>query len=225
MAGSMRTRKPRAKKDQGPPTTGTGEPDAGPPPVEGEQASKAAVDQIGKKQAAARGSNVTDETIRDFCVRARVAHTELDRTRKEMQSTNGVYRQILKDAKKAGVAGEDIIWYIAAVERDPAEIDAETKRRNRLAQVMGLPIGTQLGMFDDGTTVATAVDQAKLPKVKNGGAPVEEAGLTPEMGYVAGKAGKPAADNPHPEGSPSHDLWASGWTRGQAENVAGLTSH
>lgn len=222
MAGSMRTRKPRAKKDQ--PAAGT-ETDPGPPVVEGEEPSKAAVDKIAKKQAAARGSNVSDETIRDFCIRARVAHTSLEAARKEMQSANGVYRQILKDAKKAGVTGEDIIWWIGAVERDPADIDAETKRRNRLAQVMGLPIGTQLGMFDDGTTVATAVDQAKLPKANGGAHPVEEAGLTPEMGYVAGKAGKPATTNPHPKGEKSHELWHSGWERGQAENVAGLTPH
>src|SRR5262249_54978257 len=45
---------------------------------------------------------------------------------------------------------------------DPGDIDAETRRRNRLARLMALPIGTQLGLFDDGMTVATAVDADKL---------------------------------------------------------------
>lgn len=225
MAGSMRARKTKTKKSDHGPAVAM-EQDLGPPVVEGEQPSKAAVDRIANRQAAEGRSNLTLETIRDFCIRARVKKTALDDARGVQQAANAEYRNELKEAKKAGIMPDDIVWWLANVNRDPAEIDAETKRRNRVAKAMGLPIGTQLGLWEDEdgtkTTVASAVDQAQLAGNGNG---QQGGGFTEEVGFDAGKAGKPATANPHPKGDPSHDLWHSGWTRGQADNVAGLTQH
>lgn len=120
------------------------------------------VDMITKAQAAQRGSNISDQTIREYCVSARNRKGELDAARKGMQEANGRYRAVLKEAKKAGVDPAAVIWWLESRGRDPEEIDRETRSRNRVAKLMGLPIFTQLGLFDDDTTVATAVDQAQL---------------------------------------------------------------
>lgn len=159
--------------------------------------------------------------LKDFTERAVDQWIEFQKLQGKARAASSKFRAILKDAKKAGIDPDDILWYRDTRGRDPAEIDAETRRRNRLARVMRLPIGTQLGIFEDGETVArkasrdagdgaTAADRTQLQKEAH------------TAGREAGRAGKNRTDNPWPLKSAAFTEWDSGWCEGQAETAAEL---
>jgi ribosome modulation factor len=165
-------------------------------------------------------SNVTDETIQqcyEKSLAAKVAHEEVMKTAKEK---NALFRKTLDDAKKLGVDPGDITWRLGQRFRDPKEIDAETQRRNRIAKLTNLPVGTQLGIFEHGVTVATAIEDGKAEEQQlNAEADLDQ---SQELGKRAGLAGKPASDNPNEDGSPEYLRWSAGWREGQAENMRPL---
>jgi hypothetical protein len=164
----------------------------------------------------ASGSNVTDDTIREFYSRALAAMTDLEVANQERARANSVYRGVLKAAKKAGIDPADIIWRLSQRNRTTDEIDLETKRRNRLAMLTNLPLGTQLGMFDDGTTVATAIEKGASGEEQT---PTRDA--AEEQGYQDGKLGK--NNRTHYERWPDViEYYDNGIARGTAENVAKL---
>lgn len=168
----------------------------------------------GRPRNPAPPTNVSDETIREHCQRAARHFGELQTAREGVSVAMGTYRATLKEAKKAGVPTQAISWYLAARNRDPEDIDRETRERNRIARVMALPIGTQLGLFEDGSTVAGAVDQAQLDKGKPAGDAYNE-------GLLAGRDGKPLSANPFDSASDDFDEFERGWGDGTAANVLG----
>lgn len=178
-------------------------------------AASPAAKRRGRPRNPAPPTNVTDETIREHCQKAARHFGELQTAREGVSVAMGTYRAALKEAKKAGVPTQAIIWYLAARSRDPEEIDRETRERNRIAKVMALPIGHQLGLFDDGETVAHKVDQDKLK--------AQAAGRLPDDAYsegvLAGKDGKPITVNPYPLDSAAFDQFEKGWGEGQASIV------
>lgn len=138
---------------------------------------------------------------------------------------NARYRSAIKVAKKIGaglgLTTEDIVWSVQAIEREPDEIDAETRRRNKLAQLMALPIGTQLGMFEDGTSVATRVEDAKMAT----GDPTMEG--TEQEARIGGRKsydlGMEEKDNPYPADDARHAAWNEGRDerKGEVAQAAG----
>lgn len=175
----------------------------------------------GRPRAAPPPSVVSDETIREHCLKCSRFFSELQTAREGVSVAMGTYRAALKEAKKAGVSTQAISWYQATRNRDPEEVDRETRERNRLARVMGLPIGTQLGLFDDGGTVAGAVDQAKIAAEQAG---EKQPGDAFNEGLLAGKDGKALSTNPFEEGTPSFDDFERGWGEGTSSNVLGGVS-
>jgi uncharacterized protein (UPF0335 family) len=150
-----------------------------------------------RKRPMAMGGNVTDETIEEFGNKALTAKLEAEKKRDEAKTLDSEYRGVLKDAKKAGVDPDAIIWWLKARKRETEDLEREILWQNRMAKVMGLPIGTQLGVdFETGETIATTVDKAQMkrgrgkkPKLTNGnGAADPKAAYI--MGYDIGKAGK-----------------------------------
>jgi uncharacterized protein (UPF0335 family) len=93
-------------------------------------------------------SNVTDETIEEFASKALRAHEELEEKKKEMQAANGAYRAVLKEAKGSGVSSDSITWFIKTKKRETEDVESELRNRARIARIMGLPIGSQLDMFE-----------------------------------------------------------------------------
>lgn len=169
----------------------------------------------GRPKAPPPPSNVTDETIKEFCDRALAAKIELEKAEEEAKSKRGIYRQVLKDAKKAGVDQDAIAWWLAARKREPDDIDRETRNRNRIARLMGLPIGTQLGLWDDGESVAT--------KAENDRAGADAAGTKADAyadGLARGKAGKPMGD--HGYTGELEDEYERGWKDGQYQIVQSM---
>jgi len=160
--------------------------------------------------------NVTDDVIKGWALKIIKAEHEKKEAKKAYDSKNGFYRQLFKDAGKEGVSAQALSWYMANRERDPAEIDRETKERNRIAKVMALPIGTQLGFLDDGQTVASAVDQAKIREQETGSA------LPPyEQGKAAALDGKTLSSNPFAEESDDWNDFEQGWGAGIRERAKG----
>lgn len=175
-----------------------------------------------KRRVAAPPSNVTDDTIREFVGKAIGAKAELEEAEAAAKSKRGGYRAVLKAAKAAGVDPGHITWFLDARKRDVKDIDRETSWRNRIARVMALPLGTQLGLFEDGTTVATAVDGDKI--AANETAPTVDMLITAdEQGYQAGQAGKLPDATPY--GDPASPLairWEKARQKAQEEMVLAM---
>lgn len=143
-------------------------------------------------------SNVTDETI--------TKHVNACSQKKNaLESAQGEYRAALKSAKAEGVSTSAIVWFLGARKRDVEDIDRETVERTRIAKVMGLPIGTQLGIFSHGVSAATAVENELFD--------------AEQQGKYAYKVGVGMNDNPCPPSSPDFDAWMRGWT-GERSKVA-----
>ena len=143
--------------------------------------------------------NVTDETIEEFGNKALTAKLEAEKKRDEAKSLDGQFRAVLKSAKDAGVDPDAVRWWIKARKQEPEDLDREIMWQNRMAKVMGLPIGTQLGVdFDTGETIASTVDKAQMRRAKGRGGAKRKANGKGEadpraayaMGVDAGRAGK-----------------------------------
>lgn len=161
-------------------------------------------------------SNVSDATIQEFYDKALNAKVEHEEALKEAKSKNGMFRAVLKDAKRVGVPTSMLLWRLAQRHRTPDEIDRETKERNRIARLTNLPVGTQLGLLDDGTTVATAIDNDHQAD-QQGDADIDAR----QAGYNAGRAGKTLSSNPHMEGSDEFDEFEAGWGAAMGDNLLG----
>ena len=149
-------------------------------------------------------SNVTDETIRLHTNAIVAADREVRLAREKLKAKK-------EAAKEAGVTLADVAWFIRAKDRDVRDIDAETRRRNRLAKIMNMPLGTQLGLFEDGKTVASKIEDDKIAGAPRPSASIPalaELRAAREAGDKAGREGK--SDNPHPEGSPLGLNWEEG---------------
>lgn len=172
--------------------------------------------------ADAVGGNLTDATIKEKLTGAVALKKDLD-------SANSAYRNHIKACKAVGLFPADVAWYLNAKTREPEDIDIETKRRNRIARVMRLPIGVQLGFWDTGRdkgkSVASLVENDKITETKAETTATEtrkrstneslEKSMT--AGETAGREGFDRKGNPHPEGSPEYLKWDYGWMAGDAE--------
>ena len=174
----------------------------------GEQTGKK---RIGRPPADAPPSNVSDDTWREFCAKALRAKADLDAAQTIAKSKNGAYRSVLKDAKKAGVDSAAITWWLAEKAKEPDVLQAEHSARMRVARLMGLPIGAQLGLFEEGE----APDAASTDR----GIMQERAY---QVGLTAGKAAETFDPARYPNDPDCQERFFQGWTDGQAEHVRAL---
>lgn len=131
---------------------------------------------------------------------------EMDALKVQVKSISAKIGVNKKDFKKAGGEKSDYDWYLEARRREPEDIDNETRRRNRIAKFMNLPIGTQLGLLDDGDSVASAIEKsADKPKFED------------DSGYRAAFDGKSDFDNPFEDGSPAFLKWSADFQRGMLD--------
>lgn len=169
------------------------------------------------------GLAVTDATILDFWDKALAAKQEADAKKAEFDSANGAFRAILKAADKSGVPKAVLLWRLSKRSEDVEEIDRHTAWCNRLARLTNLPIGTQLGLFEGGGTVAAEIERKLIVSRETGPAPISPAAAkngaytTEELteaawaGEEAAKAGKARNTCPHEFGTPLADRWNVGW--------------
>lgn len=167
--------------------------------------------------------SAADDVVKDVYDRALKAKLAAEKAAKdaepykaEIKSAEGVFRAVLKDGKKKGVDPDDILWRLAQRNRSPEQIDKETKRRNRLAYLTGLPIGTQismLGLMEDGTSIATKLENDAKP---------DSVEAAHQAGYDAAHAGNGITTNPYPLESEQFDAYERGWGTQQSERALSM---
>lgn len=154
----------------------------------------------------------SDEALESQLREVRELRLDKDDKAKAASGANARYRTAIKLAIKIGGAmgltGDDVVWLMNAQDRTPEEIDAETVRRNKLATLMKLPIGTQLGMFEGGVSVATRIEDTKMAT-----ADPTMAG-TEQEAHIGGRKsydlGMDEADNPYKPDDPRNAAWLAG---------------
>lgn len=152
------------------------------------------------------------------------AFLDIEAAKKEMQGCNGFYRNLLKEAQKAGISKTAIIEAIKLKNRDPEEIARDFDALNEMIVIAKIPVAAkavQLGLFADGESAATKIEKGNLQETKDREFNLES---LKELGKRAGLEGKSSDANPHldDEGSPEFLAWAGGHRDGQAENMAAL---
>lgn len=166
------------------------------PPMAGEGGERASGNAGHNAEARAK-------TIRSVC-------KELAGLEAERASIGEQMREI-KQTRIKGDLNMKIADFNAAFRLYKLEDDDRSTFLDTLRETFeALGIGMQssfLGALDGGT-----------PARQTGGA--DGGGFTDEVGFEAGRNGKKATTNPHPVGTPSHELWRSGWERGQAAIAA-----
>jgi ribosome modulation factor len=183
-------------------------------------AAPAPADKKAKKAAATASAkvveNITDETMI-------AAAMECGGLKSEVETANGKYRAALKKWEERGVDSADIAWFLRTKRREVHDIEAEIKRRNRWLRVMQIPVGAQLGLFEDGQSVGAKVDGDKIAAER---AAVIKANPTEEdladahaKGRDAGFRGYGVDVNPFQsaDGSPQYLHWLAGRKEGTIE--------
>lgn len=141
----------------------------------------------------------------------------------KMRTANGAYRSAIKTAVSCGkhldLGSKDIVRLMALMDREPEDIDRETTRMNRLAIIMALPIGTQLGLWttedSEQTSVASAIEQANQPEEAFDKHEADE-----QAGYQAFGEKSTLDDNPHETDAHRHHAWERGWKKAEMDLAA-----
>lgn len=142
-------------------------------------------------------TNTTPETFLDFYRRAGVA-------KRALESAQAEYRNVLKAAKKAGIDTKAMVAARALATSDEPDADrAHMQTLLRYTAYLGLPLGTQLALFD-------APDLPEPARAEQADWDAED------LGYRAGRGGADRGDNPYDAGSSAHVQWDGGWSKGQA---------
>jgi hypothetical protein len=172
-----------------------------------DQAAKKATEEAEREKKAADArlarANVTDDT----CV---AAVLECGPLKDALESAQGAYRAALKKWQERGV--DEVAWFLKTRKRDVQDVEAEIRRRNRILRAMSFPLGAQLGMFDDGESVATKIENDKAAAGGNGAPTITTQAMLDEAhaaGTDAGRRGYGADVNPHQrdDGSPRQLAW------------------
>lgn len=153
---------------------------------------------------------------------------DLDEKTAAQRSANSLYRSAIKVATKIGagigVTAADVVWLVTSTARDPNEIDAETRRRNKIAELMKLPLGTQLGLLEGQPTVggvqvsvATRIEDRKIATGQTGAETTDQ--QIELSGYKAYQLGMTSAEVPAFDAPDDRrkDLWMAGWDRAKEE--------
>lgn len=187
-----------------------------------ENAAATAAERIRSEKAkaaearVAAASNVGDDAIV-------AAVLECGGLKAEAETANANYRNGLKKWEERGVSAEDVTWFLKLRKREVPDVEAEIRRRNRLLRALAYPLGAQLGLFEDGQTVATKVDDDKLAQER---AAVIKALPTEQdlaeahaKGFDAGLRGYGVDVNPFQsaDGSPQYLHWLAGRKEGTIE--------
>jgi hypothetical protein len=155
------------------------------------------------------------------------ARAALEKAQSEVSTANGIYRGALKAYKKDG---GDVDALLDALRFQKMEVEDANKRLAEInwhLRALGAPIGTQLGLFADGKTVAHHVDNDKIKANGNGHANGHAKPLSTKATIAAAKAqGKKAGSTgksgvaPYEKGTPEELAFTAAWKTAQAEMVA-----
>lgn len=162
-------------------------------------------------------SNLTDDSIRDLLQEANLLDADIKLAASELRERNGRFRAHMKLCKNNGIKPTNVRWWLDTKIREIEDVNTEIVERNRIARVMKLPIGKQLGLFDDGVTVATAIDEDKLQQQEPAAEETDTLAVAYHRGHETGMAGKTYAECRYTEGTPHYQEWMKAWDDAQFE--------
>jgi len=166
--------------------------------------------------------NITDETIQELNIDYAAKRDALEESVQEQRKLRADVSAVKKRAKKLGLDPEYLTRYYDMKAREPESVQKEVAEFNRILVAMRFPIGYQMGLFEDGETVATKIDNnAKA----NAPAPT-----TPETvqkawreGHAAGEAGKGIGEsNPYDLETKEWEAFEDGYSAQQATKARGM---
>lgn len=132
------------------------------------------------EQSQPADTRTDEEKLAAFFQEAKAAKKIMDGDAATARISRGVYREVFARAKKAGIAKGRLTAMIQISEREPEEVGREWTQTNRDARTLGISIPVQLGLWDDGRSVATHVDNDRAGtqkgKVRRDGAGNPKAG-------------------------------------------------
>lgn len=169
-------------------------------------------DKAEKRGARSRPSNVSDDTLAKHYQIVLAAKLDEERAAESLKSARGILGAKIKDAQAAGVNVKAMKVVLGWRKRETSELDQEIRSINRIAFIANLPIGAQLGLFENGESVAKALDDKAIVS----SADLDEADA---RGFDAGHKGHGANLNPHDEGSPLALRWEAGRQRATVERA------
>jgi hypothetical protein len=126
-----------------------------------------------------------------------------------LDEAGAVYRAKLKAAKADGCVQGEMIATMTAKKKDIDEVIFRLKTRLHYHEVMGMPVGTQLGLFTG-------------PNLSAEDAQVQADWAAAAAGYHAGRTGAGRNDNPHVAGSAGFAAWDKAYLNGQATIAASM---
>jgi len=146
----------------------------------------------------AQSSNVPPETILYY------THA-LTRTKRKIDEANSAHRLIVKQAKADGCPTDAILESIKLARLEPDERRARLADRVRVEMVRYPQDAPQL------TDLLGGLDTAISDGMRN----TNDLFSAEQRGYLAGKYGVPADDNPFEAGSEAAQRWRTAWGEGQ----------
>ena len=175
-------------------------------------AKKAKADTIARDQQPAKSP---DEIFKDHYPDILVAKVDEEKATELARKARGAYRATLKAFKKAGGNVDALTYALGLRNCDPEEITRLWNGINGFARLMNLPIGTQLGLFGEGESIATQIENGKLNGNAKDKGPLRTTDKTltacRKDGAKASAGGKFATTNPYEEGTPAFLAWAGGF--------------
>jgi ribosome modulation factor len=141
------------------------------------------------------------------------AKIALEKKEEEARSLRGIYRSLLKAYTKAGGDAEAFAECLALRKLDHQVVERKWRNINKHAQMMKLPIGTQLGLFD-AESIATKIENEQLGDA-----------TTIDRAYFEGREASDAGKNrdtcPY-KAKRLRDQWEKGWDDSQHERAMGM---
>lgn len=134
-------------------------------------------------------------------------HREIEAKEKALKKERNMLR---RDMKNQGVMLNEFDRMRGLMEMSDSAIEDTFKQLFRLMRFVALPIGTQIGFFDD---------RPEAPEPKDAR---QRAG---EQGFMAGATGANQTDNPHELNTDAGQAWLEQWHKGQAELAKQIKSH
>lgn len=154
----------------------------------------------------AQTSNVTDDTRRDFYRQALVAKIAEESAKTAHASKVAAYRNILKNAKKAGVDSEAISETLKIRFADPDLVVIAEREKLKMFELSGVLPGIRekiLGRLDIQEATQAEDHQNRLDRAR-------------DLGALAGRKGLARTLNEHVPGSELHQAWDRAWLDAQS---------
>ena len=181
-------------------------------------ARKAKKETVEKDKQPARSA---EEIFKDHYPTILAAKVEEEKANEDARKRRGEYRASLKAFKKAGGNVDAMTYTLGLRHSDPEEVTRLWRGINSYARLMNLPIGTQLGLFEKGESIATQIENAKAEKDPGPPRKMTDKTLTAiaKEGAAASAGGKFETDNPYEDGTLAFLAWAGGFRKDTEKRV------